>query len=501
MGSEQDKTKEKSQNNISQINFTFQKDSYYESQIVEGDLYFEPKTTILLSDVIMNLHIFQGWIIYDKNNNNILNEFKHDILCSIPLKIGSFFRQNSQNFQLNQETYRLPFKFQLPKNLQPSFEYPNLKNLAFIRYILEASIESTHIKENCKKFILIKSRPINIPFEEKNINETLVKSLGIFSHGKCSITLYTLNNNYKINDKIPLTVDIQNDTKYEVNLIKITIRRELEFYKNKKNYKFDCKFLRQKYDIKVAPKSKGSFHYDIQIRDSELKDFNYKKELNPYEKITDLNYLMPSIKNEIMKCEYYLKATAYFSSSVGFSSRPRIEVPIYITHQLKNEYENEKNQMNNNNNIPMNINNQFNNNNGNSLNINMPNNNNRNSLNINMTNNNNGNSLNINMPNNNSGNSLNINMANYNNRNSLNMNVPINNNQRNTLNMNMNNMQYNMNNQMNYGNYMNYNNNNIGNNSIYNQNVQYNNQNYNFQNNFNKNNNNPNLNYPTENQI
>ena len=364
MGSEQDKTKDKNNNNLAQMSFTFQNEGYYENQIINGDLYFEPKTTIILSDIIMNLHVFQGFSIID-NNKIIAKELKHDVLCSIPLKIGSFFRQNSQNFQLNQGTYRLPYKFQLPKNLQPSFEHPNIKYSAFIRYILEAKVESTQIKENYIKYLLIKSRPISIPFETKNIKETVVKSLGIFSHGKCSISLYTLNNNYKINDLIPLTVDIQNDTNYEVNLIKITIRRELEFYKDKKIFKFDNKFLRQKYDIKVAPKTKGSFHYDIQFRDSELKDFNYKKETNPYEKINDLNYLMPSIKNEIMKCDYYIKATAYFSSSVSFSSRPRIEVPVFISHQLKNEYEVEINNQMRNNNMPMNINNQFNINNNN----------------------------------------------------------------------------------------------------------------------------------------
>ena len=461
MGSEQDKTKDKNNNNLAQMSFTFQNEGYYENQIINGDLYFEPKTTIILSDIIMNLHVFQGFSISD-NNKIIVKELKHNVLCSIPLKIGSFFRQNSQNFQLNQGTYRLPYKFQLPKNLQPSFEHPNIKYSAFIRYILEAKVESTQIKENYIKYLLIKSRPISIPFETKNIKETVVKSLGIFSHGKCSISLYTLNNNYKINDLIPLTVDIQNDTNYEVNLIKITIRRELEFYKDKKIFKFDNKFLRQKYDIKVAPKTKGSFHYDIQFRDSELKDFNYKKETNPYEKINDLNYLMPSIKNEIMKCEYYIKATAYFSSSVSFSSRPRIEVPVFISHQLKNEYEVEKNNQMRNNNMPMNINNQFNNNNNNNIGYN---------LNINMVNNNNNNS------------------------NNLNFNNKMNNNN------NMNNMQFNKYNQMNNGNNMNYNNNNnIGNNFMNIQNGQYNNQNYNFQNNLN-NNNNPNLNYPTENQL
>ena len=458
MGSEQDKTKDKNNNNLAQMSFTFQNEGYYENQIINGDLYFEPKTTIILSDIIMNLHVFQGFSIID-NNKIIAKELKHDVLCSIPLKIGSFFRQNSQNFQLNQGTYRLPYKFQLPKNLQPSFEHPNIKYSAFIRYILEAKVESTQIKENYIKYLLIKSRPISIPFETKNIKETVVKSLGIFSHGKCSISLYTLNNNYKINDLIPLTVDIQNDTNYEVNLIKITIRRELEFYKDKKIFKFDNKFLRQKYDIKVAPKTKGSFHYDIQFRDSELKDFNYKKETNPYEKINDLNYLMPSIKNEIMKCDYYIKATAYFSSSVSFSSRPRIEVPVFISHQLKNEYEVEINNQMRNNNMPMNINNQFN-----------------------INNNNNGYNLNINMVNNN------------NNSNNLNFNNQMNNNN------NMNNMQFNKNNQMNNVINMNYNNNNIGNNFMNNQNGQYINQNYNFQNNLNSNNN-PNLNYPTENQL
>ena len=51
---------------------------------------------------------------------------------------------------------------------------------------------------------------------------------------------------------------------------------------------------------------------------------------------------MPNVKTNLIKCEYSLKATSYFDLSVLEKNRPRVEMPIYITHQLQKEYEYEK---------------------------------------------------------------------------------------------------------------------------------------------------------------
>ena len=52
--------------------------------------------------------------------------------------------------------------------------------------------------------------------------------------------------------------------------------------------------------------------------------------------------MMPNVKTNLIKCEYSLKANSYFDYSVLGKDRLRIEMPIYVTYQLKKEYEYER---------------------------------------------------------------------------------------------------------------------------------------------------------------
>ena len=52
--------------------------------------------------------------------------------------------------------------------------------------------------------------------------------------------------------------------------------------------------------------------------------------------------MMPNVKTNLIKCEYSLKATSYFDYSVLGKDRLRIEMLIYVTHQLQKEYEYER---------------------------------------------------------------------------------------------------------------------------------------------------------------
>ena len=51
---------------------------------------------------------------------------------------------------------------------------------------------------------------------------------------------------------------------------------------------------------------------------------------------------MPNNKTNLIKFQYSLKATSYFDLSVLGKNRQRVVVSIYITHQLKKEYQYEK---------------------------------------------------------------------------------------------------------------------------------------------------------------
>ena len=52
--------------------------------------------------------------------------------------------------------------------------------------------------------------------------------------------------------------------------------------------------------------------------------------------------MIPNVKTNLIKCEYSLKETSYFDYSVLGKDRLRIEMPIYVTHQLQKEYEYER---------------------------------------------------------------------------------------------------------------------------------------------------------------
>jgi hypothetical protein len=246
---------------------------------------------------------------------------------------------------LTQGSYKFPFQFTLPNNIPASFEYPFRNRRASLRYTFTAELLSPYVKSVTESFIWIKARPINIPDQIKHENYVTVKNVGILSRGKSGIALFTMVNNYRINDMLPFTIDIYNEEcGIQVKEVKISIKRIVTFVKEGKEYQKRTAILRKRYPCVCDKNSKKSFHYDdIQLRDNELKDVDYNRALNPYPFIDDLNLLMPNMRSKLIKCEYSLKATSYFDLSVLEKNRPRVEMPIYVTHQLQKEFDYEKN--------------------------------------------------------------------------------------------------------------------------------------------------------------
>ena len=245
---------------------------------------------------------------------------------------------------LTPSSYKIPFQFTLPHDIPPSFEYPFKNRRASLRYTFSAELLSPYVKSLTEQYIWIKARPINIPSQIKHENYVNVKNISILSRGKSGVALFTMQNNYRMNDMLPFTIDIYNEEcDIRVKEVKISIKRIVTFMKGGKEYQKRTAILRKKYPCLCEKNSKNSYHYDdIQIRDNDLKDVDFNRSLNPYPFIDDLNLLMPNCKTNLIKCEYSLKATSYFDLSVLGKDRPRIEIPIYITHQLQKEFQYEK---------------------------------------------------------------------------------------------------------------------------------------------------------------
>ena len=329
------------------MSLEFEKEFYYESQECKGFVDFHPLTNISFGDILIRMRVMECWVFYESEKKTH-SEINNQVILEQKLNCHQFFNlQTGQNIQLPSGTYKIPFSFILPKNLQPSFELPIPNRSAYLRYTLTAELLNSFQKTMTQEFILIKSRPIVIPTDVRHDNYKKVYNMGFIPRGKSGISLSMVDNNYKINDIIPLTIDINNeDCSLSVNSIKLTLKRHVTFYKKNEEFPFTVKIYRKSYDVYIQPNFKGTFRYEIQLRDNELKGFVYKRELNPYFKqINDLNLLLPTINSNLIKCDYKLKATSYFDFLTQKGSRPRIEVPLYVTAQLKTEYEVEKHQI------------------------------------------------------------------------------------------------------------------------------------------------------------
>ena len=331
------------------LKIEFKKDSYFESQLVEGVVTFQPKQNMVFNDILIKFQQYEYFSYIIEEPNKIVSDLNTHVFFEKPMNAGYFLnaqRVQGGMFSLNPGTYKIPFQFTLPPNIPPSFEYPIKNRRAALRYIFSAQVLSPYAKTITESYLWVKARPINVPDTIKHENYITVKNVGIINRGKSGIALFTMSNNFKINDWLPFTVDIYNeDCGVQVKEVKISIKRIVTFMDKGKEYQHRTAILRRKYHCICDRNSKNTFHYDdIQIRDDEFRDVDFNRSLSPYPFLNDLNLLMPNIRSKFIKCEYSLKATSYFDLSVLGKNRPRVEMPIFITHQIQKEFEYEKNQ-------------------------------------------------------------------------------------------------------------------------------------------------------------
>ena len=326
------------------MSLQFKKESYYEGQRVEGTIILEPRQNIVMNDILIKFKQSE-YFIYVVNEKNTISDLNSQTFFEKKINAGEFLNMGgNQMISLTPGSYKIPFQFTLPHDIPPSFEYPFKNRHASLRYTFSAELLSPYVKSLTEQYIWIKARPINIPSQIKHENYVNVKNISILSRGKSGVALFTMQNNYRMNDMLPFTIDIYNEEcDIRVKEVKISIKRIVTFMKGGKEYQKRTAILRKKYPCLCEKNSKNSYHYDdIQIRDNDLKDVDFNRSLNPYPFIDDLNLLMPNCKTNLIKCEYSLKATSYFDLSVLKKDRPRVEIPIYITHQLQKEFQYEK---------------------------------------------------------------------------------------------------------------------------------------------------------------
>ena len=326
------------------------KEYYFKGDIVEGNIILNCISNITLNEITISLYLKENWIIQETSDTRY-REKNDQLLSKFDIGINKILNNNNDINTLSPGRYIFPFKLELPSYLQPSFEYPIPNRSAYLRYLLESEIISNEIKSKSSLFLLIKANSILLNTPKIFTSITNVHKWGMFDGGSTILKVSYKKNNYKIDEMVPLNIEIDNNRgKLKVKECKIRIIRTIQFSRLDQNsiekYPLEKTIYTKVFWSEVLPYSKRSFLFQTELKDQDLIDFNYFGEKNPYPKIRDINELLPTIKGRIIKCDYRIQVSLYFDSFVTSGYRPRVSLPISITHQSEEDNNNLNNLQN-----------------------------------------------------------------------------------------------------------------------------------------------------------
>ena len=330
------------------IKIEVNKEYYLNGEIIEGNLYLNNNKNLKLNDISICLYQKESWFIQETSEIKYGEKF-NQIISKINIKFAQFLNNNDI---LIPGKYIFPFKLQLPNDLEPSFEYPYPNRYSYLRYILQCEFLPNIPELKHQKVILIKSISNNILLQQVFSSIVNVHKWGFIDGGTTILKVSYDKSVYQINNVVPLNIFVDNSRgKLKVKNCKIRVIRTIEFSKleGPEKYPLEKTIYSKEYFAEVPPFDKRNFIFQTLLIDNDLIDFKYIKEENPYPNINDINILLPTMNSRIIKCDYRIQVSLYFDNFVTAGYRPRVKLPIIITHLIDDGNNNINNSINNNN--------------------------------------------------------------------------------------------------------------------------------------------------------
>ena len=324
-----------------QISIKLNKFDYFKGDYVEGTIIVNNSGSLVLNDIHLNLYLMENWRY--QSGDLIQAELNNPLLLTVRIGIQKILKINSDLINLNPGVFNFPFKFKLPDYLQPSFEHPKNNQRAFLRYVLQAKILSQFVQGEGNAIIFIKSRPLLLNCPLSYSSATNVHKWGMFDGGSTLIKVNYPTSNYQIRGQIPITVEINNTRgKLQVRSVICKVIRRVQFKRVQEavvKYSLQTIIVNKSFDVNVPPFTQSqTYNYTIELNDTTLPNYNYLGTSNPYPRLVDLSYAMPTTDGAAVKCDYYLLVTVSFSNFVTQSYLPKVCIPFTLTHQLTNDY-------------------------------------------------------------------------------------------------------------------------------------------------------------------
>ena len=316
------------------------KEIFFQEEEIKGEIWVLPPQPLVLQDIILKLRLFEGWF-FQETSNVLYSDTNDLIIYQVPLNLSKLLNVNTQLINMHPGEFKFPFSLKIPKNIHPSFEFPMPNRRAYIRYSVIADVVSPYFKCVNENLIVIKSRPyvLNVPLKISNTSN--VHKWGMIDKGSTTLTVSYPTTNYKFGDQIPLTVDV-NNTRGKLNVIasKFSIIRKITFSNRNQTSKFPIEktIFEYKYPINIPVGNSNSFNFSVIVNDPDVGKLNYTGIYNPFPFIKDYNILMPCVDGTLVKCRYFIHVSLSFSSIVTHSYKPRVDLPIWVTHQTMDQY-------------------------------------------------------------------------------------------------------------------------------------------------------------------
>ena len=305
------------QSNI--IKIIIPKIDYFQGENISGEILLKVGIPISFTQIRISFILYEGWY-YETGgeNSNLYNEINNITLKSFNLNVREILNKEFQPILiLNQGDYYLPFNYKLSNLISPN----NKK------------------REIYEHLIMVKSSPKILKSPLNYYSTINIKRWGLVDKGIVSLGV-NYNKNYAFFDEIiPITVLVDNTkSELDVTLIKIILIRNVNFLKMKysKSFYFQNNVIEIKSNVNVLKNTKEVFNFSINLRDTSLKKIYYKNIDDPYPDTIDLNYLLPTVNGNLIRCDYVIKISCHFETLVPYENRPRVFLPLNIGHQGKN---------------------------------------------------------------------------------------------------------------------------------------------------------------------
>jgi hypothetical protein len=315
---------------------------YYPGETIIGNVWVECLKEIEVYGLELKVQMQEGWFF--SAGKNSYEEKNIQNLMEMSVNINDSLKFEKEKYYLKPGKYNFPFTLTVPDFINPSFEYIGYASNIHLRYVIYSCLLAT----KGEKYSLSNINYIIVNAPPKSLDSGLnfsscvnVHSWLFFEKGTTMLKVAYPNNNYSFGKPIELKIVVDNSRgKLNVNQIKICLYQKISLKNIYRDYTtYENKLIEKIIPLEIpAGKTEVTTqHIPIEYKSLILRYYTSDTS-SPYMHLfkdhLDIFKFQPSIESSLFRCEYHIKVSLAFDSIVSYSYRPRVILPLSITHKI-----------------------------------------------------------------------------------------------------------------------------------------------------------------------